>query len=184
MRQGAPHFIFTFVVLMFFRVNTVFALSLDEFQAAIIRRSCSCVLDVLVCVASTLVKVLLFSLATHWLKRAVSFITVFLIGIFADYVPYSGLLWLTVTCILRQQQQHPSIATMTIVMQMTVTHKQQWLQQHWGHIHIHSLLCSLYITRMDLQFMGLSLLLLSDWCDLNLKTEIWCTFSACKIIVK
>jgi hypothetical protein len=114
-------------------------------------------LNVLVCIALISVEVLLFSLATHWLERAVSFITVFLIGIFADYVPHSRSLWLTATCVLRQrQQQHPSIMTMTMVTQITATCERQWLQQCWGYIYVHNLLHSLHITRTDLQFMGLS----------------------------
>jgi hypothetical protein len=50
---------------MFLRVNTVFVLSLDKFQAAVIRRGPSCVLDTFVYVISILVKVILFSLTTH-----------------------------------------------------------------------------------------------------------------------
>ena len=72
MQRGAPHFVFISAVLMSLRVNTVFALSLDEFEAAIIRGSPSCVLDVLVHVTSIFVEVVLFRLGAHWLGRAVS----------------------------------------------------------------------------------------------------------------
>ena len=57
---------------MSLRVNVVFTLSLDEFEAAVIRGSPSCVLDVLVHVTSIFVEVVLFRLRAHWLGRAVS----------------------------------------------------------------------------------------------------------------
>ena len=57
---------------MSLRVNAVFALSLDEFEAAVIRGSPSRVLNALVRVTSIFVKVILFRLGAHWLGRAVS----------------------------------------------------------------------------------------------------------------
>ena len=133
---------------MFLRVNAAFALSLDEFRAAVIGRSPSRVLDALVRVTSISVEVLLFSLAIHWLERAVSVIFV-LLGISADSVPRRGSLWLAATCVLRRRRR-PSTATTTTVTQTTATRERRWLQQHWGHIHVHNLLHTLHITRTDL----------------------------------
>ena len=72
MQSGVLHLISFFAVLIFLRVNAVFALSLDEFQATVIGRGPSHVLDAFVRVISISVEVVLFSLATHWLERAVS----------------------------------------------------------------------------------------------------------------
>ena len=57
---------------MSLRVNAVFALFLDKFEATVIRGSPSCVLDALVCVTLIFIEVVLFRLGAHWLGRAVS----------------------------------------------------------------------------------------------------------------
>ena len=57
---------------MSLRVNAVFALSLDKFEATIIRGSPSRMLDALVCVTLIFIKVIPFRLGAYWLGRAVS----------------------------------------------------------------------------------------------------------------
>ena len=70
---GLSCILFILAVLMFIRVNAMFAIVVNKFLTGVINCDCPCMQDALKHIVFVLGEALLFGLAVHLLERAVSF---------------------------------------------------------------------------------------------------------------